>query len=184
MNPVLRLARQVGFGHNDLRRPVDRVDGLMVGFAVLAGAAILAAGVLFGLHLATDASDVAARQQATRTATTAVLLKDSDSTQTALARWTAADGTAHSGPVAVMPQQLAGTSVQIWTDTDGAAVDRPIGMLDIILLVAVTVGGGLAVAFILLRGLLFLVRLPIQRWSAHVWDEDWARTAPQWKPGR
>ena len=37
MNPVLRLARPVGLGHNELRRPVDRVDGLVVGFAVLLG---------------------------------------------------------------------------------------------------------------------------------------------------
>ncbi|MFC0432067.1 hypothetical protein [Kutzneria buriramensis] len=184
MNPVLRLARQVGFGRNELRRPVDRVDGLVVGLAVLVGAAIVAAGALFGLRLATYESGVATQQQATRTATTAVLLADSGTAPTALARWKTADGTNHSGPVTVMPQQHAGASVRIWTNAAGAAVDRPIGTLDIVLMVAVALGGGMTVAFLLLRGLLFLVRLPIQRWSAHTWDQDWARTAPRWKQWR
>ena len=184
MSPVLRLARQVGFGRNELRRPVDRVDGLVVGFAVLVGVAIVAAAVLFGLRLAAYESGVAAEQQATRTATTAVLLEDSGTAPTAPARWATADGTVHSGSVTVMPQQHAGAQVQIWTDAAGSAVDRPIGTLDIVLMVAVTVGGGLTVAFLLLRGLLFLARLPIQRWSAHVWDQDWAQTAPRWKQWR
>jgi hypothetical protein len=184
MNPVLRLARQVGFGRNELRRPVDRVDGLVVGLAVLVGAAVVAAGVLFGLRLATYEAGVAAEQQATRTVTTAVLLADSGSSPTAPARWRAADGTAHSGTVTVVPQQHAGATVQIWTNAAGAAVDRPIGTLDVVLLVAVTLGAGLTVAFVLLRGLMFLVRLPIQRWSAHDWEQDWARTAPKWKQWR
>jgi len=181
MNPVLRLARQVGVGHNDLRRPVDRVDGLVIGLAVLVGAAIVVAGVLFGLRLATDETGVAAQQQATRTATTAVLLKDSDSSQTAPARWTTLDGTVHTGQVAVSSQESAGARVQIWIDQTGAAVSRPIGLLDIVLLVGVTLAGGLTVAFLLLRGLVWLARLPLERWRARAWDLDWAQTAPLWK---
>jgi hypothetical protein len=184
MNPVLRLARRIGLGRNDLRRPVDRVDGAVVGLAVLAGAAIVVVGVLFGLRLAADESVIAAHQQATRTTTTAVLLKDADAAQAVPARWTTVDGTVHTGPVHVVVKQTAGASVPIWTDATGAVVSQPIGTLDIVLLVGVTLTAGFAAAFILLRGLLLLVRLPIERWSAHAWDEDWARTAPRWKQGR
>ncbi len=181
MNPALRLARRIGFGHNELRRPVDRIDGLVIGFAVLVGAAIVVAGVLFGLRLASHEAGVAAQQQATRTATTAVLLEDSNSSQTALARWTTADGTVRTGQVGVAFQQPAGTSVQIWTDATGAAVSRPIGVLDIVLMVVVTLAGGWTVAFLVLRALVCLVRWPIERWRAHIWDQDWAQTAPRWQ---
>jgi hypothetical protein len=184
MNPVLRLARQVGLGHNDLRRPVDRVDGLVLGFAVLVGAAIVVASVLFGLRLATDATAVAAQQQATRTLTTAVLTGDSDASRTAPARWTTADGAVHTGSVDLAFQQHAGASVQIWTDPTGAAVRRPIGALDIVLLVGVTVSGALTVALLLLRGLVFLARLPLERRRARAWEMDWAQTAPRWKQWR
>jgi len=181
MSPVLRLARQMGFGRNDLRRPLDRIDGVVVGFAVLAGAAIVVVGALLGLQLAGYESGVAAQQQATRTETSAVLLQDSDAAKPAPARWTAADGTVHTGPVSVSFREPAGTSVRIWTDTAGAVVSRPIGLVDIVLLVGVTLAGALTVAFLVLRGLVFLIRLPIQRWSARAWEQDWARTAPQWR---
>jgi hypothetical protein len=184
MNPVLRLARRIGFGHNNLRRPVDRIDGLVIGFAILAGATMVVIGVLLGLQLATYEATVAAQQQATRTATTAVLLQDSDSSLTAPARWTTTDGTVHTGPVDVVSQQNAGTSIQIWTDPDGAVVSRPIGTLDIVLMVGVLVAGGLTVAFIALRGLVCLARLPIKRWCSKAWDEDWTRTEPRWRQRR
>lgn len=184
MNAVLRLARQVGFGRNNLRRPVDRIDGAVVGLAILAGAAIVVVGVLLGLQLGGYEAGVAAGQQATRAATTAVLLKDSDSSSTVPARWATADGTVHTGPVTVASQQRAGASIQIWTDPTGAAVSRPITMLDVVLMVGVTLAGGFTAAFIVLRGLVFLVRLPIRRWSALAWETDWARTAPRWKQWR
>ncbi|GAA3434940.1 Rv1733c family protein [Kutzneria kofuensis] len=184
MNPVLRLARQIGFGRNDLRRPVDRVDGLIVGFAVLVGVALVVAGVLAGLRLGAYEAGVAARQQATRTATTAVLLKDSGPSLTAPARWTTRDGTVHTGPVDAFSQQSAGASIQIWTDPAGAVVSRPITVLDVVLMVFVTLVAGLTVAFIVLRALVHLVRLPIQRWGARTWEADWARTAPQWRQWR
>ncbi|QUQ64047.1 Rv1733c family protein [Kutzneria sp. CA-103260] len=184
MNPVWRLARRLGFGRNSLRRPLDRVDGVVVGLAVLLGAAIVVAGVVFGLQLGGYEAGVAAQQQATRTTTTAVLLGDSDASQTALARWTTADGAVHTGSIDVVAEQRAGTTVQIWTDPTGAVVSRPIGLLEVVLLVVVTLAAGYSVAFILLRGLVFLARLPIERWSARAWDRDWARTAPRWKQRR
>jgi len=184
MNPVLRLARQIGFGHNQLRRPVDWVDGFVIGLAVLAGVVIVVLGVLFGLQLATDEMGVAAQQQATRTPTTAVLLKDSDASQTAPARWTTADGTVRTGSVDLMSQQQAGAVVQIWTDATGAAVSRPIGTLDVVLMVGVTVSGGLTVAYLLLRGLVWLARLPLEQWRAFQWGMDWEQTAPRWQRRR
>ncbi|WP_157494272.1 hypothetical protein [Kutzneria sp. 744] len=183
MEPVLRLARQIGFGRNDLRRPVDRVDGFVVGLGVLAGVVIVIVGVLLGLQFAERESDVAAQQQATRTETAAVLLTDANASQTALARWTTA-GEAHTGMIDVFYREHAGASATIWTDAAGTVVSRPIGALDIVLLVGVTLAGGFTVAFLLLRGLLHLVRLPIKSWSARAWDEDWARTAPRWKQWR
>jgi hypothetical protein len=186
MNPVLRLARRVGFGRNDLRRPVDRIDGLVTAFAVLATAAIIAAGVLFGIQLARQETAAAAEQQATRTATTAVLSQDNGSNGDSLvtARWTAPDGTVRTGAIRIFGQRHAGAVTEIWTDAAGSVVSPPIGLADIVLLVAVCVAGVWAVALLLLRGLVHLLRLPIQRWGERSWDADWARTAPRWKQWR
>src|SRR5262249_21443807 len=150
----------------------------------LAGVALVVTAVLLGLRIADYAAGVAAEQQATRTATTAVLLKDSDADPTAPARWTTADGTVRTGAVDVVSQQHAGDSIQIWTDPSGAAVARPIDTLDIVLVVGVTLAAGLTVAFILLRGLVFLARLPIQRRCARAWEREWAQIEPRWRQRR
>ena len=185
MDPAIRFARRVGFGKNELRRGVDLVDALVTGFAAAVSVAIVVGGVLLGLILARDGAGVAAEQQATRTATTAVLLEDpgSDGDRAgtiASAEWTAPDGSIRTGPVQTQVGQHTGTSLEIWTDRSGGVVSRPIGLADVVLMVLVTVAGAMATAYILLRGLVWLPRLMIERWTQREWARDWARTAPRW----
>ncbi len=185
MDPAIRFARRIGFDKNELRRGVDVVDALVTAFALAVSSAILVGGVLFGLMLARYESGVAAEQQATRTATTAVLLQDPGSGgdrtgNTALAKWTAPDGNSRTGPVQAPGDQHAGASLQIWTDRSGSVVSQPIGLADVVLLVLVTASGAMVVAYLLLRGLVYLLRGLIGLWTQRAWALDWARTAPHW----
>jgi hypothetical protein len=189
MDPAIRFARRVGFDKNELRRRVDVVDALVTVFAVAVSSAIVIGGVLFGLMLARYESGVAAEQQATRTATTAVLLQDPGSSGDrtsglALAKWTAPDGTSRTGPVQAPGDQHAGASLQIWTDRSGGVVSQPIGLADVVLMVLVTVAGAMAVSYLLLRGLVYLLRRLIELWTQRAWARDWARTAPRWTGAR
>ncbi|AYN42648.1 hypothetical protein D9753_31430 [Streptomyces dangxiongensis] len=95
-------------------------------------------------------------------------------------RWTAADGSAHTGQVRVEPDIRAGTPVTVWTDPRGHLVSRPttaseaafratlIGLLVGVSTAAVPLAGGLA------------ARARLERRRLDAWDTEWARLGPQW----
>ncbi|MEU6811571.1 hypothetical protein ABZ920_21800 [Streptomyces sp. NPDC046831] len=95
-------------------------------------------------------------------------------------RWTAADGTSHTGQVPVRPGSPAGARVTVWTDARGRLVTRPATAVQARTRAAV-VGAlvGLstaAVPFVAGR----LLRDRLERGRMRQWDAEWARFGPRW----
>ena len=104
---------------------------------------------------------------------------------TAQARWTAPDGTRHTGAVLASPGTRAGRAVMVWVDAAGRFTGHPPLQLSQVRgqVVLATMFTPLAVGFILLgAGLLSHAVLGRRRLAA--WDVDWQATEPQWTKGR
>ncbi|MGW2566310.1 Rv1733c family protein [Streptomyces sp. NPDC001537] len=95
-------------------------------------------------------------------------------------RWTAPDGTTHTGQVRVGPGSSAGTAVTVWTDLQGHLVSRPATAAQAQLrsaLIGALVGmAAAAVPFV--GGRVLCGRLERRRMSQ--WDTEWARFGPLW----
>ncbi|MFJ9909026.1 hypothetical protein ACIRVK_40390 [Streptomyces sp. NPDC101152] len=95
-------------------------------------------------------------------------------------RWTAPDGSAHTGQVRVDPGSPAGSTVPIWSDRQGHLVTEPATLSQAHLrasLIGVLVGlcAG-AVPFV--GGRFLCGRLERRRMD--MWDTEWARFGPLW----
>lgn len=98
----------------------------------------------------------------------------------ATARWTAADGTSHTGQLRVPAGSGAGTPVDVWTDRRGRQVTRPAtaseARLRATLVGAVAALGASVVPVAAARAV--CRRLEDRRLAE--WDAQWARLGPQW----
>ncbi len=175
---------------NPLKRRADVVEAWVV-----LGACLLTvlAGVLSGLAAAGSVEDGLARERAAwRPAVARVVTQVPGSSPAssshassgeriwAKVRWTAADGSAHTGQIRVEPGSRPDTPVTVWTDPQGHLVTRPttaseaafrsalIGLLVGLSAAAVPFVGGLA------------VRGRLERHRMDAWDTEWARLGPQW----
>ena len=190
-----RAARAVrGFwpDRNPLRRTMDRVEAMVAGglvVAFLAGAPLTA--VAAGHAVYSVGSRTAHAQQATWRQVSAVLLATAPAAGfrqdqvTVSARWTAPDGTRHTGTVPVPAGTRAGHTVMVWVDAAGRLTSRPPLQLSQVRAQAAlaTMFTPLAVGFVLLcAGLLVHAVLGRRRLAA--WDTDWQVTEPQWTKGR
>jgi hypothetical protein len=177
---------------NPLRRIMDRVEAIVVGglvVAFLAGAPL--AAVAAGHAAYSVGSCTAHAQQATWRQVPAVLLATAPAPGfrqyqvTVQARWTAPDGTRHTGAVLAVPGTKAGRAVMVWVDIAGRLTGRsPLQLSEVRgQAVLVTMLTPLAVGFVLLcAGLLAHTVLGRRRLAA--WDVDWQVTEPQWTKGR
>ncbi|MFJ9566204.1 hypothetical protein ACIRQQ_40000 [Streptomyces fuscichromogenes] len=96
-------------------------------------------------------------------------------------RWTAADGSVHTGRATAKPTATAGSRVQVWANRSELLVAAPpgkaestfeavaAGALVAQLTVAVVYGGG------------WLVRRRLLRQRLVEWDDEWRRVSPQWR---
>ncbi len=168
-----RAARRFGWGHNELRRPTDRVETAAVVTAIALAAASVPVALLTGSIVHQRNLSTAAAQQAARHQVTAILLDATVGEIPTNARWLGLDGSRHTGLVAAPGSAGAGAPVRIWTDAHGNVTDPPLdaaqawsrGALSFVTTVAVT-GGVLATAVGLLRR-----RLDHIRYAA--WDAEW-----------
>ena len=187
-----RAVRGLWPDRNPLRRTMDRVEAMVAcGLAVafLAGAPLAAVAARHAVYSA--ASRTAHAQQATWRQVPAVLTATAppagfrQDQVTAPARWTAADGTRHTGAVPAPPGTRAGHAVMVWVDAAGRLTGRPPLQLSQVRAQAAlaTMFTPLAAGFILLcTGLLVHAVLGRRRLAA--WDTDWQVTEPQWTKGR
>jgi hypothetical protein len=180
-------ARGLWPDHNPLRRATDRLEaGLVAGLLLL----FLAGGPLTGLLAWNWAHGVGARaEQARHTLryqVSAVLVADASysaytwSETLVRARWTAPDGTSHTGQIDAPVGLRRGAVVKIWTSRSGqvlAAPLRPDQVTSQAVLAAVI--APLVLGFVLVS-VGTLARRVLDRRRLAAWGADWRATGPQW----
>jgi len=174
---------------NPLKRRADAVEAWVVLGAWLV---TVLAGVLAGLTAAGSVEDGLARERVEWRQVAARLTEKAPGTASAPSstssgeqvwgnvRWSARDGSTHTGQVRVVPGSPAGTAVTVWTDPQGSLVTRPATAAQARLrssLIGVLVGvSAAAVPFVV--GRVLCGRLERRRMSR--WDTEWARFGPLW----
>ncbi|MCK8437435.1 hypothetical protein G3I77_31870 [Streptomyces sp. D2-8] len=174
---------------NPLKRRADRVEAWVVlGVWMLT----VFAAVLAGTTVSRSVEDGLARERVEWRPLVARLAERAPGTASenahvsraeqvwATARWTAADGTEHSGQLRVPAGSAAGTPVTVWTDPEGRQVTRPVTESQA-LVRASLIGGvaGLCAATVpLVAGRALRGRL--ERRRIDQWDTEWSRFGPMW----
>jgi len=180
-NPLWRWRR------NALRRPTDVLEAWIV---LAAWTVTVVGGVLVGLAATQSVEHGLAQERAEWRPVSALLTddvpKESAATSSAAervwakVRWTAPNGSTHTGQARVAAGSAKGTAVTVWTDRDGLLVTRPATESQARLrasVVGVLVGVSAAVVpFVGGR----LVRGRLERRRMEQWDEAWARFGPTW----
>jgi hypothetical protein len=179
-----RLARLL-VSRNPLRRPSDRIEGVVL-IAVLAGLlAAAAAGLVLGGHVYRQQRAGQARLHPV----TAVLSQNGpgdslDGFGQARARWRAPDGRQRAGLLNTVTapgiwNAPAGTRVRVWVTRSGAPATPPndLEALALAALAAAGVAGGGGVVLIIWY---WLCRLVLDRQRLRAWESAWAATGPRW----
>ncbi|MER7480653.1 hypothetical protein ABTX60_23930 [Streptomyces sp. NPDC126510] len=98
----------------------------------------------------------------------------------ATARWTAADGSEHSGQLRVPAGSAVGAPVTVWTDSGGRQVTRPVTESQARVRASLIggVAGLCAAAVPLVAGRALRGRL--ERRRVDQWEAEWARFGPMW----
>ena len=189
---AVRAVRGLWPDRNPLRRAMDRVEALIAGglvIAFLAGAPLAAVAVGHAVYAA--GSRTAQAQQATWRQVPAVLTATAPATGfrqyqvPAPAKWTAPDGTRHTGTIPVPPGTKAGHAVMVWVDAAGQYTDHPplqVSQVQAQVVLAVMFTPLAVGVIVLCAGLLAHVLLGRRRLAA--WDTDWQVTEPHWTKGR
>ncbi|WP_026151719.1 Rv1733c family protein [Streptomyces prunicolor] len=173
--------------HNPLRRRSDVADAWILLAAWLIA---LCGGLLAGLAAGSAVGHGLDRQRAERHPVSAVLTVNAPGKTSASAldgshvwatvRWTAPDGSTHTGQTKVRPDAKAGTLATVWLDRRGRLTSKPLAPGEASLQAAWTgVLVGLGAAGGLLVGAQ-LVRLRLARRQSRQWDEEWARVDTPW----
>jgi hypothetical protein len=185
-----RLRRIVGGDDNPLRRYVDKIESAVVVSLVVA---FLVAAPLIAIFTVRVTGAIGSREiaaQSSRRQVPAVLTQSAETgligldgewdTSWVTARWTAPDGAARHGLVAVGLNAKARQTVQVWVTstgqlttprlTAGAVVERQV-------IAAVAATAALAV---LLSVTACAVRAVANRHRMVAWTKEWETTGPRW----
>ncbi|MFJ9627105.1 hypothetical protein ACIQPR_08840 [Streptomyces sp. NPDC091280] len=174
---------------NPLKRRADAVESWIVLGAWLI---TVLAGVLAGLTATRSVEHELAQERVEWKPVVALVTQDAPGpAQTnagrtnselvwAKVRWTAVDGSSHTGQIRVPSGSGIGTPVTIWTDPQGHLVTKPATASQAQLraaLIGILLGtGAAAVPFISARAL----RIRLERRRMEQWDVEWARFGPLW----
>lgn len=174
---------------NPLKRRADRVEAWVVlGVWMLTAFA----AVLAGTTVSRSVEDGLARERVEWRPLVARLAERAPGTASenarvsraeqvwATARWTAADGTEHSGQLRAPAGSAAGTPVTVWTDPEGRQVTRPVTESQARVRASLIggVAGLCAAAVPLVAGRALRGRL--ERRRIDQWDTEWSRFGPMW----
>ncbi|MDX3458912.1 hypothetical protein PV396_44530 [Streptomyces sp. ME02-8801-2C] len=173
--------------------PLRRRDDIVEAWIVLAVWSVIAlGGTLVGTVTARAADDSFAQLRAERHVVRAVLVESTtgavpttegvrDGRVRAKVRWTASDGSPHTGRALVNFGRKAGSPVVVWTDDAGRLASQPPTTAQ-----ASAQAGVMGVsAALALAGLVYAAgrvtrwRLDSRRFEA--WDREWDRVEPQWR---
>jgi hypothetical protein len=167
--------------------PLRRRDDVLEAWLVLAVWALVAVGgTLAGVVTARAADDVFTRQRAERTPVRAVLLSDTPQAAaytyrtSAKVRWTDLDGSLHTGKTLVSSGKKAGTTIVVWTNTQGDLTTTPPSRGD----AAVEAGLLGAAAALAVTGLAVGAgggtRWWLDRRRIDQWGREWDLVGPRW----
>ncbi len=167
---------------NPLRRPCDRAEAALIGMLLV----LFLLGAPLSALFAARWAHSAAGAQSSRYRVQAVLLADASynayawSDTVVKARWTAPDGTHHTGNIQAAVGTHRGAKVTIWTNRSGQALGPPLTQYQIdSQAVLAAVVAPLTLAFVVISlGLLGHQLLERRRLAA--WDAEWRTTGPQW----
>ena len=173
--------------------PLRRRDDIVEAWIVLAVWTVVAlGGTLVGAVTARAADESFAQLRADRHAVRAVLVESTvravattegarDDSVRAKVRWTAPDGSPHTGRALVDSGRRAGSTVVIWFDGKERLVAQPPTAAEASAQAAL-LGASAALA---LGGLVYAAGRVARRRLDHrrvdAWDRDWDRVEPQWR---
>ncbi|MFG3153484.1 hypothetical protein ACGF7W_15755 [Streptomyces sp. NPDC048219] len=183
--------------HNPLRRTTDLVEA----WVALTGLLLICiVAPLIGMLVGGAAQDVLQRsvrtQHESRHQVTASVVRElkrspfdvdpegvsaGDLRSRVLARWQAADGSEHRGPVlAGLRDPHPGDHFRIWTDGQGRMVARPLDPATATTHAALAgVGAALATAVLVEAGRRIVVWRMVRR-RYERWEQEWDRAGPDW----
>ncbi|MFD5493972.1 Rv1733c family protein [Streptomyces sp. GDS52] len=183
--------------HNPLCRPTDLAEGRVGLVALLL--VVLAApvvGVLVGCATEDALRRSVREQHANRHQVRATVVREvdpaplnidpegsvgGDPRTRVLARWTASDGTGHSGPVATrLKNPRPGDRFPLWTDAGGRPTARP---MDTVTATTHAVLAGFGVTLLTAGAIECVRRLVVRRMVHHRYvrlDRAWERAGPDW----
>jgi hypothetical protein len=187
---ALRLARLL-IGPNKLRRPCDRIEGLLIALLATAFLAAVAAAPAFAEHLYHSQRADAARLHPA----TAVLTQNgpSDDNVTTLsqaaARWRAPDGRPEKGMLTTVTAPAitgaaARTHVQVWLTGSGQPQAPPASTTEAVFSSVMLAIGALFGAATVLSICYGLSRLALDRQRLAAWTSEWSLTGPRWTTRR
>ncbi len=183
---TVRLAR-LFIGPNRLRRPCDRVEGLLVMLLAVAFLVAVAAAPSFCVRLyQSQRANVAQLHPATAVLTQSGPSESSVTTVgEAAARWRAPDGQQRKGMLTALAAPgisgaAAGSRVQVWLSDSGQPEAPPVSAVESMFSSVVIAMGALLGAAIVLLISYWLGRLALDRRRLAKWASEWSLTGPRW----
>jgi hypothetical protein len=183
---ALRRSARLLVGPSVLRRPSDRLEGMIIVLLSVAFLAVAAAAPVLAERLYQSEQAAGARLHPA----TAVLTENGpgssymSSLGEAPARWRAPDGQRRSGTLTTLTAPgilaaAAGTRVRVWLSGSGQPQDPPPGGS------AALAAGVIAVGMVCGDGIVVLIcywvcRAGIDRRRLAAWASDWSLTGPEW----
>ena len=172
---------------NPLRRRCDVVDAWIV---ILAWVIALAGSLIAGMSTNSAVAHGLDQERAERHPITSVLTEDApgrtsasavdDSHVWAPVRWTAPDGSTHTGRAKVHPGAKTGTRATVWIDRQGRLTPKPLAPEEASFQAA---WSGLLVGLGVVGGVLGsaqVIRLRLTRRQLRQWDAEWVRVDTPW----
>ncbi len=187
---ALRLARLL-LGPNRLRRPCDRIEGLLGMLLAAAFLVAVAAAPSFAEHLYHSQRAYAARLHTA----TAVLTQNGPSDDyvttvaEAAARWRAPDGRQEKGMLTTVTAPgitgaAARTRVPVWLTGSGQPEAPPVSATEAMFSSVMLAIGAVFGAAIVLLICYWLGRLALDRRRLAAWTSEWSLTGPRWTTRR
>lgn len=186
---VMMQLRRLSFGHNPLRRRVDRIEAAFLLVAIAVALLVIPAAAALGTTLHDRAEHSAAEERASVHQVHARTLEGTAdaapstlglSTTSVRVGWQDPSGSSHEGKTDVLVGTPADADVTIWVNQAGAMTDAPPTSSDSAAL-------GTAVALILpllawptIVAAFRLARRPLDRYRADEWAREWRRVSPRW----
>lgn len=183
---TLRRSARLLIGHSALRRPSDRLEGIVVVLLSAAFLAAVAAAPDLAERFYQSEQAAAARLHPATAVLTGIGPGSSymSSLGEAPARWRTPDGRRRSGTLTTVtaPGILgagAGARVRVWLTRSGQPQNPPPGgptaFAGVVIAVAVVCGAGIVVILCY-----WLCRTGIDRRRLAAWTAEWSLTGPEW----